>query len=77
MTARDEILETIRSNRLKVFTPEEIVSLMQQAGTKYQPSTIRTHIISRLCKNAPDNHQPTYPDIERVGRGLYQLIKSD
>ncbi len=74
MTARDEILETIRANHLEVFTPDEIVSLMQRAGTRYQPSTIRTHIVSRLCKNAPDNHQSTYEDIERVGRGVYKLI---
>lgn len=38
------------------------------------PQTIDTHIRSRCCANAPDNHAVTYAYFERVGRGLYRLL---
>lgn len=55
------------------FSPAEIIAQMQRSGTTYPESTIRTHVVSRLCANAPVNHTPTYDDLERVGHGRYRL----
>jgi hypothetical protein len=57
------------------FTVAEIVGQMQLAGTRYAQSTIDTHVRSRLCADAPDNHGTTYADLQRVGRGRYRLRK--
>ena len=45
---------------------------MQRRRTAYKASTIRTHIVSRMCANARDHHARTYDDLERVGNGLYR-----
>lgn len=55
------------------FSPADVVRQMQRDGTQYQESTIRTHITSRMCADAPDNHGTTYADLERVGHGRYRL----
>jgi len=46
---------------------------MQRDGTQYEASTILTHVQSRMCADAPDNHGTTYADLERVARGRYRL----
>lgn len=73
MGCREEILAIIRKNGIKEFTPQEIIDCMRKKGTRYKDSTIITHITSRLCRDAPDNHAKTYDDLERVERGLYRL----
>lgn len=76
MTCRDEILECIaaieRSTGRKDFTPQEIVDRMRQSGTTFEDSTIRTHITSRLCSDAPAHHGTRYADLIRVADGVYR-----
>jgi hypothetical protein len=76
MTARDEILAalpTVAARTLDgTFTPEDVVNELRRRGTRYRESTIRTHIVSRMCTNAPDNHARTYDDIERVSDSRYR-----
>lgn len=76
MTCRDEILnsvrEIIKAKGKNEFTAAEVIRAMQTKGTKFEASTIRTHISSKLCADAPDNHGKTYNDFERVGHGLYK-----
>ena len=55
------------------FSPSEILRQMQRDGTQYEASTILTHVQSRMCADAPDNHGTTYADLERVARGRYRL----
>ncbi len=78
-TCRDEILEcaqaAMRQSGLDHFTIPEIISCMAKRGTRYAESTIRTHIVSRMCANAPDNHAVTYRDLERGDRGEYRLLR--
>lgn len=78
-TCRDEILECAKSVIEKSgsdhFAIPEIISCMDKRGTRYAESTIRTHIVSRMCANAPDNHAVTYRDLERTERGEYRLIR--
>jgi DNA-binding transcriptional regulator YhcF (GntR family) len=76
-TCRDEILETIRTlgrrSQTDRFTIQQVINEMNAKGTTYSENTIRTHIASRMCRDAPDNHAVVYDDLERVGRGEYRL----
>jgi len=76
MTCRDEILECIHqitSRRPDVeFGMDEVLRCMRKKKSKYAESTIRTHVASRMCGNAPDNHGVVYNDIKRVGPNRYQ-----
>lgn len=78
MTCREEILEcaraSMRQSGLDHFTIPEILSCMKKRGSRFAESTIRTHIVSRMCANAPDNHAVTYRDFERTDRGEYRLL---
>ena len=81
MTCRDEILSAFdtlsRRTGRDAFGPAEIVSEMQLNGTTYAESTIRTHIISRMCANASDHHAVVYQDLERVAPGPAQLRSAE
>lgn len=74
MTARDEILEAIpaviRSDG--TFTLESILQELRRRGSTCAESTIRTHVVSRMCANSPKNHAVTYDDFERVETGVYR-----
>lgn len=37
------------------------------------PATVRTHVASRCCVNAPSNHQSRYAYFRTIGRGMYCL----
>jgi hypothetical protein len=75
MGCREEILEAIRTiltrSRSKTFTIEQVVREMEQRGSKYAESSVRTHVAAKMCSNAPINHKPHYKDIVRVDRGVY------
>lgn len=76
MTARDEILEAIpavvRSDG--TFTLESILQELRRRGSEYAESTIRTHVVSRMCANSPENHAVSYDDLERVETGVYRRL---
>lgn len=75
MHVQEEVLETAR--RLAAgredwsFTVREIV----EALPALNPSTVRTHVVSRCCVNAPKNHPHKWDYFRRIGRGLYQVEK--
>ncbi len=74
MTCRDEILRCLHKNSpTSEFSIAQVVRWMNDAGTAYSESTIRTHISSRLCASAPDNHAVTHDDLIRVSHGKYRL----
>jgi hypothetical protein len=77
VTARDEVLaaavKLAAGSPDGTFTVEEIVDHLRRRGSSYKASTIRTHVTSRMCTNAPDHHAVTYRDLVRVGDGRYQL----
>jgi hypothetical protein len=37
-------------------------------------SSVRTHIVSRCCVNAPVNHPHKWPYFRRLARGKYQIL---
>ena len=77
MTARDEVLAAARQLAVNApdgtFSVDEVVSLMRRQDTSYKDSTIRTHVASRMCANAPENHAVTYQDFIRTASGRYRL----
>jgi hypothetical protein len=77
-TCRHEILECARvvmqQSGLDYVTVPEVITCMQQRGSRYAESTIRTHIVSRMCANAPDNHAVTYGDLERTGKDIWNAV---
>ena len=81
MTCRDEVLDAIQAIRgqggSEIFTVQQIIDEMRRRGTSYDETTIRTHITSRMCVNAPDNHAVVYRDLERVARGEYRMASPD
>jgi hypothetical protein len=76
VTARDEILEALPTICTRTadgtFTPEDVIDELRRRGSTYATSTIRTHVVSRMCANAPDHHARTYDDLERVADGRYR-----
>ena len=77
MTARDEILAVLPLLAVRTqdgtFTPQDVVDELRRRGSSYAPSTIRTHVVSRMCAEAPDHHAVTYSDLERVDAGRYRM----
>ena len=78
MACHEEVLEAanaiINKKGGNEFTPNEIIIYLKEQGTAYKESTIRTHIVSRCCKNAPEHHGTRYQYFERISQGLYKLI---
>lgn len=75
-TAREQILAVVGEllrDPSDTFTVRDVVDALNRRGTGLAESTIRTHVTSRMCADAPDNHGTTYDDFERVGRGTYRL----
>lgn len=68
-TCRDEILECVRmvADSSGTFTVGEMIRCMEKR-------TMRTHITSRMCANAPENHASTCHDFKRTGHGEYQVV---
>ena len=52
------------------FRPEEIV----RALPHLHAATVRTHVGSRLCVNAPANHPHRWPYFTRLKRGVYEIL---
>ena len=73
MAAHDEILaavQRIAATRPNCsFTPDEIVRALPHLN----PGTVRTHVTSRCCTNAPKNHPHKWDYFKRLRRGVYQL----
>lgn len=77
-TCREEILEAFellsRRHGRRSFSPAEVVAEVLARGSEHRQSTIRTHIVSAMCVNAPPNHAVRYSDLRRVGYGRYERI---
>ena len=52
------------------FTPSEVVRALPHLSA----GTIRTHVTSRLCVNAPANHSHRWPYFRRLARGVYEVL---
>ena len=54
------------------FKPADIVASLP----KLNAQSVRTHVVSRCCVNAPSNHASRWPYFERTGRGSYRICKA-
>lgn len=74
-TCREAVLAAFDRLELRhhrnVFELSEIVREVL-AVTGFAESTIRTHISSKMCVQAPTNHAMKYSDLDRVGPGEYR-----
>jgi hypothetical protein len=61
------------------FSLSGILAEMRARGSMYSERTVKTHVTSRMCANAPRNHAIIYNDfwcIDR-GSGRYRLFNPD
>jgi len=76
-TCRDDVLDGMRRleqrHNRRDFQLHEIVAEVL-LFSDFKESTIRTHITSRLCRDAPAHHADRYDNLERVGHGRYRRI---
>lgn len=63
-------LRLCRRRRVWTFTADEIVLALPHLN----PRSIRTHVVSRCCVNAPKNHPHKWDYFRRIGRGLYEVL---
>jgi len=52
------------------FEPVEIVRALPHRNA----TSVRTHIVSRCCVNAPKNHSHKWDYFRRVARGRYEIL---
>jgi len=52
------------------FRPQAVVVALADLN----PGSVRTHVMSRCCVNAPSNHPHRWPYFRRVRRGIYQVL---
>lgn len=76
MTARTEILNALPGIESRsgdgTFSPQDVIDELRRRGSTLAESTIRTHVVSRMCVNAASNHAVVYADVERVAFGRYR-----
>ena len=74
MASHEEILAAVRRLCRErgewTFTPKEVVRALPHLN----PGTIRTHVTSRCCVNAPRNHPHKWDYFRRVGHGVYEVM---
>jgi predicted RNase H-like HicB family nuclease len=74
MSVQHEVLETVRrlcrERGTWTFSPDEVVRALPHLNA----STVRTHVVSRCCVNAPRNHPHRWPYFRRRGRGVYEVM---
>ncbi len=74
MAIHDEVLEaarrTCRERGSRSFRVLDVV----QALPHLNPSSVRTHVVSRCCVNAPKNHPHKWAYFRRKARGEYVIL---
>src|SRR6266498_154918 len=74
MAVHDEVLQAARrigsEHQDWSFTPDQIVRALPHLN----PGTVRTHVTSRCCENAPRNHPHKWAYFRRVSRGIYRVL---
>jgi predicted RNase H-like HicB family nuclease len=52
------------------FAPDEVVRALPHLNE----SSVRTHVVSRCCVNAPRNHPHKWDYFRRLRRGVYEIL---
>jgi predicted RNase H-like HicB family nuclease len=53
-----------------IFAAADVVRALPHLNER----SVRTHVVSRCCVNAPKNHLHRWPYFRRVGRGRYTIL---
>lgn len=73
MTIHQEVLAAARrlchARGSWTFSPAEIVDALPHLNER----SVRTHVVSRCCANAPSHHAHRWPYFHRVERGVYEV----
>lgn len=73
MHVHEQVLEAARrlaaARRDGSFAVREIVAALPALNQ----STVRTHVVSRCCVNAPKNHPHKWDYFRRIDRGIYRV----
>lgn len=76
MAVHEEVLATAqrlcRERRSRHFTIEDVVRALPHLNE----NTVKTHVSSRCCVNAPKNHGHRLPYFRRLRRGVYEICKT-
>ena len=79
MACHNEVLEAAKIivdfKGINEFTPFEVIEYLVEQKTSYSKNTIRTHICSRCCKNAPKHHAVKWYYFKRIEHGLYKVLE--
>jgi len=74
MAIHEDVLLTARricwERREKTFHVADVVHALPHLNE----SSVRTHIVSRCCVNAPKNHPHRWPYFRRLARGEYEIL---
>lgn len=74
MAIHEEVLSTARrlcaERKGWTFTPVEVVRALPDLNA----SSVRTHIVSRCCVDAPKNHPHKWDYFRRLRRGVYEIV---
>jgi len=74
MAIHEEVLRAAqrisRERGEKTFRVVDVV----RALSHLKESSVRTHIVSRCCVNAPVNHPHKWPYFRRLARGKYEIL---
>jgi hypothetical protein len=57
------------ADRRRTFRLSDVVGALPHLN----PGTVRTHVASRCCVNAPAHHQTRWPYFRSIGRGVYRI----
>lgn len=74
MYIQEEVLEAAKRLARRrsdgTFTPFDVVKALPGLNE----SSVRTHVVSRCCVNAPQNHPHKWDYFRRVARGRYEVV---
>jgi hypothetical protein len=68
---REQVLDAARrlAGRDGTFRLRDMVAALPHLN----PGTVRTHVASRCCVNAPAHHQTRWPYFRALGSGIYRI----
>jgi hypothetical protein len=75
MAVHEEILQTALAHCADSGSWRFTVDAVVDSLPHLNKGTVRTHITSRCCVNAPKNHAHKWDYFRRVGRGTYEITR--
>lgn len=77
--ARNAVLKAFeeleRDSGHDTFRLGQVWHQVRSSTSAYKESTIRTHVVSAMCVNAPVHHANHTEDLVRVDRGIYRRVR--